>query len=164
MQDNPETKIKESLIELKKLSRMEKNHRLRARLKSLILIKEGQFHRRIDLAAHLGIDYATLKRWLKQYREEGLESLLQLKSGGNRRSAISESIHRGLEEKLNDSKDPLLGYWHAVIWVKDHYGEEVNYQTLRSYMIRHFKSGIKQPRKSHYKKDEEAVEAFKKTA
>ncbi len=41
---------------------------------------------------------------------------------------------------------------------------EINYHTLRSFMITNFDTKLKQPRKSHYKKDEEAFEAFKKTS
>ncbi|MGY0408373.1 MAG: hypothetical protein ACWIPJ_08480 [Polaribacter sp.] len=40
----------------------------------------------------------------------------------------------------------------------------MKYNTLRTYLIRHFKTKIKVPRKSHYKKDDQAIEAFFKTS
>ncbi len=49
-----------------------------------------------------------------------------------------------------------MGYWHAVSWVKGNFNQDINYQTLRSYLIRHFQTNKKNPRKSHYKKDDEA--------
>lgn len=89
--------------------------------------------------------------------------LITLNSGGNYKGIISTSLHRALEAKVKDSENPLLGYWHAVDWVKENFNEEIKYQTLRSYLIRHFKTKKKHPRKSHYKKDQQALEVFKKT-
>lgn len=156
-------KVLESIEELNQLYKKQKNYRIRTRIKSLILIKEKKFSRQTDVSMHLGIDYATLKRWFKKYKEYGLSSLLTIESGGAKGSCISNDIHKGLEEKLQDANNPLLGYWDAVLWVNQQYGETLNYQTLRSYMIRHFKTKLKHPRKSHYKKDGQAIEAFKKT-
>ncbi len=156
--------VSENIEDLKKLYKRQKNFRIRTRIKSLILLKEKKFKRQTDISNYLGIDYATLKRWFKKYKEYGLQSLLTIGSGGAKGSCISNAIHKGLEEKLQDSQNPLLGYWDAVLWVSQQYGETLNYQTLRSYMIRHFKTKLKHPRKSHYKKDEQAIEAFQKTA
>jgi transposase len=155
--------IKESLSELKELYRKQKNYKIRTRIQSLILVKEGKFKKRTQLAQFLSIDYATLKRWTKEYRESGLAIFLSIKSGGNRRATITPEIHHAISEKLHDSKDPLLGYFDAVNWLEKEHEKSVKYHTLRAYMIRHFKTKLKHPRKSHYKKDEQAIEAFKKT-
>lgn len=157
-------KIKEGLKELKCLRKREKNHRKKTRLQSLILTKEKKFKRRTDLAVHLGIGIASLNRWTKVYKESGLTAMLEISSGGLRKRSTIEVIHNELEDKLNNSSDPLLGYWDAVSWVKDNFELEVKYNTLRTYLIRNFKTKLKSPRKSHYKKDEQAIEAFKKTA
>ena len=93
-----------------------------------------------------------------------MESYLSIKSGGNKASIISKEIHKKLSDKLNDSADPLKGYWEAQQWVRDNFGLEIKYNTLRTYLIRHFKTKIKAPRKSHYKKDDQAIEAFFKTS
>jgi len=155
--------VKENIISLQDLYRKEKNHRIRPRIKCLILLKEKKFQTQLEISKYLGVDYATLKRWLKQYKDEGLDSILVLKSGGARKSIISKKIHESLSVKLHDSNEPLLGYWDAVLWIKDTHDIEIKYSTLRSYLIRHFKTKLKAPRKSHYKKDEQAIEVFKKT-
>lgn len=155
--------VKESVESLNKLYLKERNHRIRTRIKCLILLKESKFKGQLEIAIHLGVDYATVKRWLKQYKEEGLQSLIILKSGGKRKSVIDSEVHQSLATKLNDSEEPLLGYWDAVSWVKQKHGLELKYNTLRTYLIRHFKTKLKSPRKSHYKKDEQAIEAFFKT-
>ncbi len=156
--------IKEGLNELKSFRNQEKNHRKKTRIQSLILTKEKKFKRRIDLAAHLGIGIASLNRWTKVYKESGLTAMLEISSGGLRKHSEIEVIHNELEVKLNDSSDPLLGYWDAVLWVRDNFGVDVKYNTLRTYLIRNFKTKLKSPRKSHYKKDEQAIEVFKKIA
>lgn len=155
--------VKESIESLKKAYFTEKNHRIRTRIKCLILLKEKKFKGQLEIAIHLGVDYATVKRWLKQYNEEGLKSLIIFKSGGKRKSVINSVVHQSLLTKLNDSNEPLLGYWDAVLWVNNNHGIEIKYNTLRTYLIRHFKTKLKAPRKSHYKKDEQVIEAFKKT-
>lgn len=155
--------IKESLNYLNELRKKESNHRLKTRIQSLILTKEDKFKRRIDLANHLGVGIASLDRWTRVYKRSGIEAMLTISNGGARRNCIPKEVHEGLTEKVYDSNNPLLGYWDAVGWVKEKYGLELKYNTLRTYLIRHFKTKLKEPRKSHYKKNEQAIEAFKKT-
>ena len=156
--------IKESLKVLKTRYRKESNSKLKLRIKCLIYTKECKFKTQTILSTHIGVDYSSLKRWLKQYKEEGLESYLSIKSGGNKASIISKEIHSKLSDKLNNSTAPLKGYWEAQLWVRDNFGLEIKYNTLRTYLIRHFKTKIKAPRKSHYKQDDQAIEAFFKTS
>ena len=77
---------------------------------------------------------------------------------------ITPEIHKGLEVKVNSSTDPFLGYWDAQNWVNQTYGIDVKYHLLRQYLINHFKTKLKSPRKSHYKKDADAEKAFLKTS
>ena len=115
------------------------------------------------IANHLCIGYSTLKRWYRSYRINGLTAFLRVVPTGVRKSVVSKEIHEALKEKLNDSSNPLLGYWHAVLWIESTFNVSINYQTIRKYMIKHFKTKLKVPRKSHYKKDNQAIEAFLKT-
>ncbi len=155
--------IKEDLDYLKKLRKKKNNHRLKTRIQSLILTKEKKFTRRVDLAEHLGIGIATLDRWTQVYKTSGLDSLLTISNGGIRRNSVPKEVHKGLAKKVYDSNNPFLGYKDAALWVTKNYGIVIQYNTLRTYLIRHFKTKLKSPRKSHYKKDEQAIEAFKKT-
>lgn len=156
--------IKEDLNTLKTLYKKESNSKLKLRIKCLIYTKENKYKTQTILSTHIGIDYSSLKRWLKQYMEEGLAAYLNIRSGGNKASIVCKEIHEKLSDKLNDSTAPLKGYWEAQQWVKDNFGLEIKYNTLRTYLIRHFKTKIKAPRKSHYKKDDQAIEAFFKTS
>ena len=156
--------IKESKETLEQAFKGSRKFKVRQRIQSLILLQQQKFKRQEDLAAYLGVGHSTLKTWIKQYKEFGYASLVSIKSGGNYKGVISDSLHKSLEQKMNDSENPLLGYWHAVSWVKERHNQEINYQTLRSYLIRHFKTKKKHPRKSHYKKDKQTIEVFKKTS
>ena len=156
--------IKESVEELNILHRKEKTLKKRLRLLSLILTKEGKFIRRVDLAKFLGVNITTLNKWTDKYKELGLKGVLEISGGGKRRESVPGSIHKDIEKKLKDSTAPLQGYNDAVLWIKQEFGYDLKYHTVRAFMIRNFGTKLKTPRKSHYKKDEVAFEAFKKTS
>ena len=101
---------------------------------------------------------------MAKYKKGGIEALLFDKPKQISSITITKDIHQGLEKKVNASADPFLGYWDAVDWVKSEFGVAVNYHLLRYYWIKHFKTKLKGPRKSHYKKDDKAVNAFLKTS
>lgn len=156
--------IKESSDELHKLISKTQNYRVKLRLKSLLYTQSKKFKTQSELSSHLGISYSSLKYWLKQYREEGLDSFMCLKSGGNKKSLITLEIHNELAKRLTSSTNPFQGYWDVQRLIKDKFDESFEYNTIRTYLIRHFKTKLKSPRKSHYKKDEQAIEAFFKTS
>lgn len=158
-----EITIKESLTELNTLHRKAKKLKQKARIMSLILTKEERFSRREDLAKFIGVNPSTLVEWTRKYKEQGLQGMLSIKGGGKRRETVPGSIHKAIEAKLNNSTFPLQGYTDAVLWIKQEFGYELKYHTLRAFMIRNFGTKLKTPRRSHYKKDEQAFEAFKKT-
>jgi transposase len=69
----------------------------------------------------------------------------------------------GLSQRVNDPTNTFLGYWDAQQWVNETYGIDIKYQRIREYLKQHFKTKLKSPRKSHYKKNVEAEKAFLKT-
>jgi len=154
--------IKEGLTELKILFRKSKNFQVKQRLQSLILSKENKFKRRKDLSNHLCIGLSTLNNWTREYLKHGLDYFITINTGGHPKSTISDELNQALYEKVHDSTNPFLSYVEAVQWVKENFNLDVKYTTLRRHMVKHFRTKPKTPRKSHYKKDEEAFEAFKK--
>ena len=156
--------IKESEKELENLHKKSRNSKVKNRIKSLQFTLSNKFENRRELATYLGIDTKTLYTWTKLYQERGITALLESTSGGSYRKVVPDELRKPLKNKLQDSTNPLKGYTDAVVWAKEEYGVVVNYQTLRSFMIKNFGSKLKQPRRSHYKKDEAAFEAFKKTS
>lgn len=155
--------IKESELELKSLRKKQKNYRTEKRLIWLECILSKRFKTRKQLASYLNINPRTQERWINQYIDSGIEGLLTDKPKHLKSRIITPEIHQGLQERVNSSTNPFLGYWDAQSWVYDNYGVEVKYHLLRHYLIKHFKTKLKVPRKSHYKKDDEAEKAFLKT-
>jgi transposase len=156
--------IKETKEELLSAYHKQKNSRIKLKVKALILFQEGNYKKQEDLAMHLCIGYSTLRLWLRKYRDEGLKTYLKVPARGKPKCLVTSDLHRALEDKLKDSGNPLQSYLEAVEWVKEEHGIKLGYHALRKYMIKHFKTKLKVPRKSHYKKDEQAIEAFFKTA
>ena len=154
--------VKESTDYLNDLRKTSKSHRVKTRILFLLLKKSKQFTNQKDLSIYLNVSESSLRRWAKVYTDSGLVVMLKISNGGKRRMVITPDIHKGLEAKLQNSSDPLLGYNDALQWVELEYGKRFKYNTLRCYMKRHFGSKLKVPRKSHYKKDDQAVEVFKK--
>lgn len=155
--------IGESIDYLKKLLVKQKTLKGEKRIKCLLNLKSGKFDTRQELADYLGVHIRTLERWVTNYRGGGVEEMLLDKPKNKQSKIITAAIHEGLKQRVNDSHNPFLGYWDAQNWVQQEFGVEVKYQRIREYLIQHFKTKLKTPRKSHYKKDEEAETAFLKT-
>ena len=156
-------KIKEDLAELQHILKKQTSLTGEKRIKCLIYTKECRFSTRPELANYLGVHKRTIERWLKKYSENGIAFMVrnQAKSKGSR--YITKDIHDGLANRVTNTDNPFLGYWDAQDWVKREYGVDINYHTLRHYLVKHFGTKAKVPRKSHIKKDEQAMKAFLKT-
>lgn len=156
--------IKESLSDLKKLKARQESLQGQKRVLALIHIKTGKFATRMELAAGLGVHIRTLERWLKDYKKNGITEMVADKPRPKPSKLITAEIHQGLAQRVYDPSKPFLGYWEAQQWVQEEYGTRINYHWLRAYMIKYFETKVKRPRKVHAKKDEQAGEAFLKTA
>ena len=66
--------------------------------------------------------------------------------------------------KLGDESNGIVGFNELLDWFDKKFKTEINYKTFHGFVVRKFKAKIKVARKSHIKKDPEAIEAFKKTS
>ena len=155
----------ESLQELEKLYYREKTPRKKKKLHYLLLVKKGQLKRHIDLSGVVGVKVWSLSHWKKKYQSGGIEALLEDKSGGYKMEiVITKEIADYISLLLNDPTSEVLGYDHLrQILIKKFHLSDLNYNTLRKHCITRHKSKLKVPRKSHYKSEEKAREAFLKT-
>ena len=94
--------IKESDSELKKLLLKQKTLKAEKRLKSLLSIKSGKFETRQELADFLGIHIRTLERWLVNYKDGGVETMLTDKPKNKSSKIITPQIHKGLSQRVHD--------------------------------------------------------------
>ena len=156
--------INESASELEKILRKQRILTGEKRIRCLLYIKTGKFKTRQELSEYLGIHKRTMERWINKYKMGGIDQMLYDESKLRQSKIITDQIHKGLEKRVNDGHNPFLGYWDAQRWVHQTYGLDIKYQRIREYLIQHFKTKIKTPRKSHVKKDKQAENAFLKTA
>ncbi|MFD2733597.1 hypothetical protein ACFSSE_17955, partial [Pedobacter alpinus] len=133
------------------------------RMRCLIEIKSGRFDTRQELADYLLVHIRTLERWVNDYKCGGIVQMLSDRPKNKQSKIITPAMHKGLEQRVNDPHNPFLGYWDAQNWVRQEYGIDVKYHRIREYLKQHFRTKLKTPRKSHYKKDGEAEKAFLKT-
>lgn len=158
-----EFRVKESVSELQLLRKKQSNFKYEKRLIWLQSIVSKRFKTRKELALYLDISPKSSERWTHKYIEGGIDGLLSDQPKKISSRIITEEIHKGLEERVNSSENGFLGYWDAQNWVNQTYGVDIKYHLLRHYLIKHFKTKLKSPRKSHYKKDVDAEKAFLKT-
>lgn len=153
--------VKESSLELKK--RRTKINKLSIEKRLLWLMQfqsTNGYLTRKETAEKVNISLRTQERWMAQYTTKGIDIFLATPKRDKPSKIITKEIHAALEKRLVTSGLHFLGYWDATDWVNQEYKIAVKYHWLRKYLIKHFKTKLKSPRKSHYKKDEQAIEAF----
>lgn len=158
--------VKETLGELRKLQRA-CGELIGKRVLMLIEIKKHEktgISKR-ELSRITGINHNSIVKWRKQYNVSGIGPLLEHgRVGGFKISVVTKDEHGMIAAKLNDPKNGIWGYTELLGWVKTELSKDIKYITLVKYAQRHFGSKIKVARKSHIKKDADAVDSFKKTS
>jgi len=117
-----------------------------------------------ELMRLAGVCGQSINNWRKAYREGGLSQLLSHKKKGFKPSVFSAEEKTMLGDLVNNPKNGIVGYVELQKWVKENFDKDVKYITLVKFMEHNFKTKIKVARKSHIKKDLQAVEALKKTS
>ncbi len=163
MSKKKEIVVKESKSDLQSLRKKQTSLALEKRVIWLLQFKTKKNLLRKETASKVNITLRTQNRWIDKYMNNGIDEFLTSNKDNRKSKIITNELHEALKERLNSSQSPLLGYWDAVNWIKEEFDVEIKYHWLRKYLISHFKTKLKSPRKSHYKKDEQAIEAFLKT-
>ena len=156
--------VKESIKELLSLKKASSDTKSKRLLMLIEIQKEkGKAIAKRDLAKRIGVDPNSITAWKKLYEQSGIEAIMADGRVGFKPSIVTAEEHKKIEKKLNDPKNGIRGYVELLDWIKVEFSKDMKYITLVKYAQRNFGSKIKVARKSHVKKDEEAVKAFKKT-
>ncbi|MCO5248418.1 MAG: hypothetical protein M9887_05665 [Chitinophagales bacterium] len=156
--------VKESEAELKKLVRNARPMFV-PRINMLIeMKKEGEkgISKR-ELMKRLGLSGQSVTDWRKMYRDGGIEKLLSHAMKGFKPSVFTKEDHQKISDLLHNPENGLAGFSELKEWIFENLGKDIKYNTILKYCIRHFGAKAKVARKSHINKDDQAVEAFKKT-
>jgi transposase len=158
--------VKESIKELRSLQRKH-GELIGKRMQMLIEIKrhenEGGLFKRA-LSDITGINHNSIVKWRNAYLKGGIAELLTHGRKGFKKSIFSEAEHHAIKQKLSEPTNGIVGFKELQQWVEDELNKPVKYIILLKYVQRKFGAKVKTARKSHIKKDKEAVEAFKKTS
>ena len=155
--------VKESLSELKAFSKGE-TFTIQKRVQMLQVIKKDTkgFVSKRKLSSIIGVNHNSITSWKKIYETTGIEGLLNDGRIGFKPSIVTTESHQKMAEKLSNPTNDINGYKELQAWVKRELCQDLKYITVLKYAQRHFGTKIKVCRKSHIKKDEAAVEDFKK--
>lgn len=156
--------IKETIKELQKL-RKGVSDTINKRLMMLLYIKKypDRSVAKRSLSVQLGVDANSITAWKKLYIEKGISGILSDGRIGFKPSVITAEEHEALARLLHDPQNGVTGYKELLRWVEKTLNKKMCYITLVQYVQRHFGTRIKVARKSHIRKSEEDVSAFKKT-
>ena len=155
--------IQESEEHLKYLLRKQVKLLQQGRVKALLLIKQDKVNYTYQLADKLKRGRRTIYDWLKSYEEKGIEGYLTVSSRGKRKEKLTENEKQAIALKLQDPTTDITSYVELLHWVNQQFEKDIPYHVVYNYCRVHLKGRLKIARKSHHKKDEQAVEAFKKT-
>jgi len=158
--------IKESITELKALKRKH-GELIGKRIQILIELKKNENTgvSKRNVSDSTGINHNTVLKWRKIYDKDGIAPLLvHNRKVGYKKSVFTEEEHNKIELKLNDPENGIVGFQEFKKWIETELKKEVLYITVVKYLQRKFNAKLKVGRKSHIKKDDKAVEVFKKTS
>lgn len=158
-------KIKQSESELKKLM---KNSvpMIAKRIHALLIFKRNEsigISKRL-VGEEIGVNHNSIQTWRTLYIEGGIKMLMSHSKTGFKPSKITDEQELALKEQLNNPLNGMAGFIELLDWFNKNFKTDLNYKTFHGFVVRKYKAKIKAARKSHIKKDVEAVEAFKKTS
>jgi transposase len=157
--------IRESIPEIKKLIKSNDEF-LAQRLRVLLECKKNESTgiSKRELSDKTGYDQNSAQTWRTLYIKGGIEALLSHNRKGFKPSVFSSSEHEQLKTILHNPENGIVGYKELQQWIELEMNKVVKYKTVYSYVRIKFGAKVKVARKSHVKKDESAVEDFKKTS
>lgn len=156
--------IIETVAELRKLQKAS-IPMIATRIRAIIELKkhEKQGLSKRAVADAIGVNHNSIQTWRTMYQQGGIAAVLHYQKQAGRPSEITKAEHVQIEKKLKDPNNGLRGYVELLAWMETEFNKTFKYNTVLKYSYRHFQSKVKVARKSHVKKDEQAVAAFKKT-
>ena len=157
--------IKESVAEIKKLQR-KSIPIISKRLSALLVFKryETTGISKLMASKETGFNQNSIQAWRSLYIKGGMDSLIKHKNIGYKPNKINPEQEAELKKIMYNPENGFVGYIELQVWFNETYKTEIEYNTFRNFIIRKFKSKIKVARKYHAKKDQEAVDTFKKTS
>ena len=158
-------KIKESESDLKKLLKTSQPI-ISKRIQAMLVFKRHEdtgVSKRI-VADQIGVNHNSIQTWRRQYIQGGIKMLMSHSNIGYKPSKINSEQEQALKEKLNNPHNGIVGFIELLDWFNKTFQTEIKYKTFHGFVVKKFNAKIKVARKSHVKKDIQAIDTFKKTS
>jgi len=153
--------IVESAPELKSLLSGQKTASAKERVQALYLLKTNQVSSVKHLAIVLGRSRITVQRWLRLYRDGGLEAMLKVPQRTGRPRQIPEWAIARLKSELAEPEG-FNSYQEVVVWLSAVLDIQVSYDVVYYLVHDVLKAKLKVARPKSEKQDPSAQEKFKK--
>lgn len=150
--------------ELKLILRKQRTLTNRQKIQALYWLKSGNCQGITEVSERLGVHRSTVQRWLKQYKEGGMQALLKNRRTLGRPRAIPSEIVAAISKEISAETCEFKSYKEIQEWVASNYKVSLKYQTLYKHLHYRMKAKLKVPRRCSNKKDELAVSEFKKNS
>lgn len=154
--------IKETEANLEQQEKTMRSNKLVDRLRMLRFLKTGQLSTLEECAVILGYSVRQLKRWWKQYKEQGLNQLIKPATSSGKPSQLTEEAWNALEKKMCAGRISSLR--DAQIYLKDQWA--ITYRSLHGvwWQFHQHQVKLKTGRRRHRKANQEQQERVKKTS
>jgi transposase len=156
--------VKESLDELVQQLQQVETPTDKERLQVLYWLKQEKPPSIGAIAQAIGKHRNTVGRWLLQYREGGVNAMLERKtcSGGVRK--IPQWAEAALAKRLKDPEHGFASYGAIQQWLAEELGIEAQYHAVYQMTRYRLKAKLKAARPQNIKQNSEQRELFKKTS
>lgn len=152
--------IAESVEQLKSLMKQQKTGIGYAKVQSLYLLKIKAVETINHLAIIIGRGESTIHRWLKSYREGGIEELLEEPPKTGRRKKLDIETVAYLQKELSNPEG-FSSYSEVKLWLYVGKDIEIAYSTIHKIVRYELQAKLKVPRPRHEKQAPGVVKVFK---
>ena len=144
-------KITESVEELRKKIKQEKDKQKIRRLQALYLVASGEATSRSEVARQLGFNRNSISDWFSKYETGGLTEMLRIGKPTGRETLIPEEAAEEIKEVLATTKG-FRTYREIHELVVNKYGVEICYSAVHKYVRYRLEAKPKSARASNPKK------------
>ena len=123
-------------------------------------LKNGEVKTCKELVKRLNRGHATITRWLKKYKQGGLQGLLEVKYAPGKETIFPRSAIASLEQRLQQPEG-FKSYGEVQQWLKTEFGVIAAYKTVHKLLRYKLKAKLKVPRPRSIKQHPSAQEVFK---
>ena len=145
--------VTESVDELERLVRKEKDAQIQRRFQMLLLLKTGEAKSRSGAARQLGVHRHTVSDWVELYEEGGIEKIQEVEDPGPEpgQQSIPPEVMESLKERLSEPEG-FGSYKEIQRWLAEEQDLELCYSTVHGIVRYDLEAKPKSPRPSHPKK------------